>query len=327
MMRQWVCRRYGGPETLTLEQAPKPTPAAGEVLIRIVATTVSSGDVRVRALRMPRGMRLIGRLVLGFLGPRRAVLGTELSGIVEAVGEGVTAFAPGAAVIAFSGARLGCHAAYRTVRADGPIAPKPDGLDFETAAALCFGGSTALHFLRKAALQPNETILVIGASGAVGCAMVQLAKAKGAIVTAVTSTANVELVRGLGADAVIDYTAVRDFLDGATYDVIADTVGARRFAGSVHALNENGRFLAIDGEIGDMLAGRRDSKRCIAGPAEERPSDVADLAVMAATGAFRPVIDSTYAFEDMIAAHRRADSGRKRGSVVVRVSQPRVPED
>ena len=319
-MRQWVCRRYGGAEVLSLEHSPKPTPGAGEVLIRIVATTVSSGDVRVRALRMPRGMRLIGRFVLGFLGPRRAVLGTELSGIVEAVGEGVITFKPGSAVIAFPGAKLGCHAEYRVVRADGPIALKPDGVDFESAAAICFGGSTALHFLRKAALQPGERLLVVGASGAVGSAMVQLAKAKGAVVTAVTSTTNVGLVRALGADAIIDYTDIDDVLAKATYDLIADTVGTIGFTGSVRALNESGRFLAINGEIADMVAGRKGTKRCIAGPAEERPGDVVELAGMAATGAFRPVVDSTYAFEDMAAAHRRTDSGRKRGSVVVRVS-------
>ena len=316
MMSAWVCTRYGGPEVLRLEQLPMPDPAAGEVLIRIHATTVSSGDARVRALRVPPGMRLAARLALGLRGPRRAVLGTECAGVVVAVGTGVTTFRPGDAVIAFPGGKVGCHAEYRTMPVVGGIARKPDGLTFDQAASLCFGASTALHFLDKAGVGPGTTLMVIGASGAVGSAMVQLARHNGASVTGVTSTGNVGLVRSLGAERVIDYTT-EDFAGSARYDVIADTVAATCFVDCLATLNEGGRYLAIAGGLGDMLARRRGTKRSLGGPAVERPEHVRRIADLASSGALRPVIDQTYPFAEMPAAHARVDTGRKRGSVVV----------
>jgi NADPH:quinone reductase-like Zn-dependent oxidoreductase len=315
-MSAWVCPRYGGPDVLRLEERPVPRPAAGEVLIRIRATTVSSGDARIRALRVPPGMGLAARLALGLTGPRRAVLGTECAGDVVAAGAGVTALRPGDAVFAFPGVKVGCHAEYRVMPVSGGIALKPANLTHSEAAGLSFGGSTALHFLNAAGVGRGTALLVIGASGAVGSAMVQMAKHRGARVTGVTSTANLALVRDLGADAVIDYTT-GDWNGGARYDVIADTVAARSFVACLDALNENGRYLSLAGGIGDMLARPRGSKRSIAGPAAERAEYVAEIAALAASGALRPVIDRTFAFADLPAAHAHVDTGRKRGTAVV----------
>ena len=204
-MQAWICTAYGPPEVLALREVEKPNPQAGEILVRIVATTVNSGDVRVRAARVPRGMRLLVRLALGWSRPRQPVLGTELSGIVEAAGETVTKFRPGDEVFAFPGVKMGCHAEYRILKENERVFLKPKTLSFAEAASLSFGGSTALHFMRKANLARGEKLLVIGASGAVGSAIVQIAKHIGAEVTCVTSGPNGDLVRSLGASRVIDY--------------------------------------------------------------------------------------------------------------------------
>lgn len=319
MMKAWTCRRYGGPEVLALEDRPKPEAKDDEVLIRIHATTVSSGDMRVRSLKLPRGLGLIGRILFGITGPRQPILGTELAGTIEAAGSNATDWKVGDAVIAFPGGSMGCHAGYRVLAANGPIAHKPASLSFEDAAGLCFGGSTAMHFLRKAGARAGETILVIGGSGAVGSAMVQLAAHLGAKVTGVTSTRNVELVQSLGAEAVIDYTKADFAAIGETFDIIADTVGASSFARCRSLLNENGRYLAVSGGLMDMLPWRAGTKRSIAGPAAERPEDVGELSRLAAAGVLKPVIDKVYSFSQMPDAHAHVDTGRKRGSVVVSI--------
>ena len=316
-MSVWTCRRYGGPEQLALERRPVPTPGPGEVVLRIHATTVSSADVRLRTLVLPRGFGLIGRAVIGFRGPRKSVLGTECSGTVATVGADVTAFAPGDAVFAFPGSALGCHAEYRVMPADGRIARKPDTLSHAQAASLCFGATTALHFLHKARLRAGDHLLVIGASGAVGSAMVQIGQAMGAVVTAVTSAANADLVQSLGAHRVIDYHRQDHETLPDRYDIIADTVAASSFARSLRVLNPNGRYLSVAGGLGDLLARPRGSRRSIGGPADEKPEHIAKIARMAEAGTLRPVIDSIHAFADLPAAHARAETGRKRGSVVV----------
>ena len=320
-MKAWVCRRYGGPDVLTLETRPLPTLNEKDVLIRVHATTVSSGDARVRALRLPRGFGPIGRLALGFTGPRQPILGTEASGVVAAVGERVKRFRPGDRVIVFRDIKMGCHAEYVSMAENGLIIGKPGNLSFEEAASLCFGGTTARHFFAKAKLAPGERLLVIGAVGTVGSACVQLAKAMDIHVTALTSAGNMEIARSLGADAVIDY-GQRDFAkSGEAWDVIADTVGASSFAHSMPALNEGGRYLAIAGGLADMLARRRGTKRSIAGPAGGTHEDLATLARLAHEGRFKPLIDRVFPFAEMPAAHARVDTGRKRGSVVVSLGE------
>ena len=324
-MQAYVCRRYGGPDVVELAEVPKPVPRSHEVLIRIHATTVSAGDWRVRTLKVPKGYGLFARLALGFTAPRQPILGTELAGTIESVGTSVTRFKPGDEVFAFPGAKMGCHAQYRAVAEDSGIALKPQNLSFDEAATLSFGGSTGIYFVDKAQIRAGDRVLVIGASGAVGTAVLQLAKHLGASVTGVTSTTNVQLVSSLGADRVIDYTR-EDFTKGSDrYDVIADTVGATSYARCQHVLNENGRLVVIAGGVPDLLSAlwvpMTGSKRVIAGIAEERPEYVRRLAELARTGALRPVIDRRYEFAEMADAHAYVETGRKRGSVVVRVRE------
>ena len=320
-MKAWICHGYGTPERLALEDRPIPVPGDDEILVRIRATTVSAGDVRVRTLKLPRGFGLIGRLALGIIGPRQPILGTELAGTVDAVGKNVTAFQPGDAVIGFPGAAMGCHAEYRVLPVSRPVVLKPANLSYDEAASLVFGGMTALYFLRKAQLKAGESFLVIGASGAVGSAFVQLASHMGAVVTAVTSGRNVSLVRSLGAKVVIDYT-LEDFSNSPEkYDVIADTVGASSFLKCCPSLNEQGRYVSVAGGLSDLLARPSGTKKSIGGPAPECAEDLQVLARLAENGTLKPVIDRTYSFQQIPEAHAYVETGRKRGSVVVSVSQ------
>jgi NADPH:quinone reductase-like Zn-dependent oxidoreductase len=267
----------------------------------------------------------MGRLFFGFSKPRQPILGTELAGEIEALGRNVRKFAIGDAVFAFPGASMGCHAEYRCMP-ESAIVPKPANLSFDEAASLSFGGCTALDFLRRAKLSSGEKVLVNGASGGVGTAVVQLARHFGAHVTGACSTANVELVRSLGAERVIDYTK-QDFTeDGETYDVIVDTAGTAPYARSRRSLSENGRLLMILGGFGDLLRAPWVSlfskHKVIAGPAGERVEDLRLLAQLAETGEFRAVIDRRYPLAAIVEAHRYVDTGRKRGSVVIDIATP-----
>ena len=322
-MQAFVYRRYGGPEVVKLADVPKPMPRNNEVLVKIHATTVTSGDWRVRTLCVPRGFGLVVRLALGITRPRQPIMGTELAGTIEAVGKDVTRFRVGDEVFGFPGGAMGCHAQYRAMAEDGGLAHKPANLSFEEAASLSFGGSTSLHFLRKAGIKAGDKVLVVGASGGLGTAMVQLAKHFGAEVTGVTSTANLVLVASLGADTVIDYTREDFLVGGETYDIVVDTVGETPFARCRDVLKDKGRLLAVLAGMPEMLAALwvplTGSRRVIAGPAAERPDDVRQLAELAESGALKPVIDRRYAFAQMAEAHAYVETGRKRGSVVVTV--------
>jgi NADPH:quinone reductase-like Zn-dependent oxidoreductase len=270
-------------------------------------------------------MRTLLRLAMGWSGPRQPVLGTELAGIVEALGAGVSEWRVGDAVVAMPGAAMGAHAELATMPAAGKLIAKPASLTFAEAAAMCFGGLTALHYLRAMArLQRGESVLVVGAAGAVGSAAVQLARALGAEVTGVCSGANVGLVAGLGAARVVDYTQ-SDFTAGSeTYDVIMDTVGATSYAACRRVLRPGGRLLRVVAGLPALLSapfqGRRAGHRVIAGVSTERAEDMRFLAELAERGEYRPVIDSHYPFERIAEAHARVDTHHKRGSVVVDVS-------
>jgi NADPH:quinone reductase-like Zn-dependent oxidoreductase len=269
-------------------------------------------------------MKFLGRLALGWSRPRQPVLGTEFSGVVEAVGQGVTRFSRGDAVYAFVGMKQQAHAEYAVIAEAGAIAHLPQGLDFHQAAALCFGGTTALHYLRRAGLKRGETMLVLGASGAVGSTLVQLGRHQGADVTATTSTGNIDLVSGFGAARVIDYTVTDIAALPDRFDIVADAVGAMDFATAQRLLKPNGRYLAIAGAMAEMLGSLRsgpDGKRMLAGPASERVDDVVELGRLAAAGIYRPHIDRVYAFAEMPIAHAHVDTGRKRGSVVIAVAE------
>ena len=330
-MNSFIYRKYGPPEVLELVEAPKPAPSDNEILIRVRAATVSSGDRRLRSLQMPLGFGLLGRLVFGIIRPRQPILGTELAGDVEAVGRAVTSFKVGDQVFAFSGGRMGCYVEYKCMPANGLVARKPRNLSYEQAAALSFGGSTMLDFYRRGALRSGERVLVNGASGAVGTAAVQLAKHFGAHVTGVCSAVNLELVRSIGADEVIDYTNDDIAASSERFDMIVDTAGTAPFRRSGRLLSRNGRLLLVLASLPDLLLAPWQSmtsgKRVIAGPASERAEYQHQLAELAVAGRFIPVIDRCYPFEQLVAAHRYVDQGHKRGSVVITVGSARRGDD
>ena len=323
-MKAMVYERYGSPDVLELRDLAKPAPKDNEILIRTHVTTETSGDCRVRSLNVPAGFGLIMRLVFGVARPKQPILGTELVGVVESVGKDVTKFKVGDAVFAFSDAAMGCYAEYRCMSQDGAVALKPPNLIYAEAAALSFGGTTALDFLRRGKLQSGERVLINGASGGVGSAAVQLAKHFGAHVTGVCSTANMEWVKSLGANHVIDYTQEDFTQNGETYDLIVDTVGTARFLRSKDSLKEGGRLLMVLAGLPDMLqipwVSMTSSKKIIAGPATVRAEDLRFLAELAEAGKFKPVIDRRYPFDQIAAAHRYVDTGRKKGNVVIDVA-------
>lgn len=323
-MKAAVYRTYGSPDVVEIETVEKPAPKDDDVLIRIRAATVTTGDWRARSLTTPAGFGPIARLVFGIFRPRRPILGSELAGEIEAVGKNVTKFKIGDEVVAYPGIGLGCHAEYRTMPQDGRIVQKPANLRFDEAAAMCFAGVTALYFLRdRTQIRSGEKVLVVGASGALGSAAVQLAKHFGAEVTGVCSGANVELVKSIGADRAIDYTREDFARSGETYDIIFDATGTASFQNCGHALRPGGRLLLVAASLWQLLDAvwpKPDGKKVLAGPAKETVEHLLVLKELAEAGKFKPVIDRAYPLDQIVAAHARVDSGRKRGSVVVIVS-------
>jgi NADPH:quinone reductase-like Zn-dependent oxidoreductase len=295
---------------------PTPTPRSHEVQVRVRSVAVTVADARVRGSRYPRGYTPFARVVFGVLRPRRPVLGMAFSGTITGIGSDVTGYAVGDEVAGMTGFRMGAHAEYVAVPAT-KVTPKPVGVTHDDAAAVLFGGSTALGFLRdKAALEPGATVLVNGASGAVGSAAVQLAKHLGATVTAVTSTANVELVRKLGADEVVDYTATPVTELGTTYDVVMDAVGNIGLSAGRRMLADRGVLLLVVADFWDMLRVRGNAK---AGTPPERAEDFAELLRLVADGHLTGVIDDavTGGLDAIVAAHARVDTGRKVGNLVI----------
>jgi NADPH:quinone reductase-like Zn-dependent oxidoreductase len=324
LVKAAVYSRYGAPDVVTIQEVDKPSIKDTEVLIRIRATTVSSGDWRVRSLDMPAGFGLLARPILGFFGPRQPILGTELAGDIEAIGKDVTKFKVGDAVFAHPGGGFGCHAEYRAMPESGPMALKPASLSYEEAAALSFGGVTALHFLKtKGNIQRGEKVLIVGASGTVGSAAVQIARHFGAQVTGVCSTANLEMVKSIGADKVIDYTKEDFATNGETYDIILIAAGHYSFSSCKNSLSEKGRLLLVLAGLPDLAqipwAAMTGSKKVIGGPAAESLQNMLAVKELAEAGAFKPVIDRHYPLERIAEAHAYVDTGRKKGSVVVTV--------
>jgi len=322
-MKAMACMGYGPPEVLQILEVQKPEPEADEIVIRVRATTVTSGDWRIRSLEMPPGFGLLARLIFGLTKPRQPILGSEVAGEVEAMGDKVATFQPGDRVVAFDGAKMGGHAEFKAIKAAGCVVALPEDIDFETAAALPFGGTTALHFLRKTAVRDGEKVLVIGASGSVGSAIVQIASHRGAKVTGVCGSSNVDLVRSLGAEHVVDYSKQSVLSLGPRFDVVFETVGSLNLSQTITLLRDGGRAAMISGGLANtifaMLWGKSRGFKVVAGPAEERVEDLREILDLTVTKAFRPVIDSTYAFEEIPRAHLRVQGGRKRGNVVVTI--------
>ena len=325
-MQAAVYQQYGVPEVLTLQEVAKPQPAADEVLIRIVATSVSTGDWHMRAAD-PWAVRLFN----GLWRPKRQVLGSELAGIVEAVGDQVTEFSIGDEVFGATGLQLGANAQYIALPEAGPIALKPAQLSFEQAAAIPFGAVTAWYFLNEVAqLKKGQRILIYGGSGALGVYGIQLAKYLGAEVTALCSGKNIELVKSLGADEVIDYQQ-QDYLqtDFAKWDVIFDTVGKAAFKEAQAVLTDQGQFLAAAGGLKDaMMSLLQKIKNCCGisgqslkmGLAIENKDIIEQLKVLVEQGKLRSVIGRRFDFSDIVAAHHYVESGRKVGTAILRIS-------
>lgn len=321
-MKAAVIEKYGSPDVVKVKEIVKPTPSDNELLIKVHASTVSSADWRIRSLSVPAGFGLLVRLAFGVFKPRKPVLGTELAGEIVDIGKNITQFQRGDEVFAHPGARLGAHAEYISLREDAPVVLKPARLSYAEAAALSFGGLTALDFLKnKAKIRRGEKVLINGASGAVGTAAVQLAKYYGAEVTGVCSGANLVLVKSIGADRVIDYTR-EDFLQsGETWDIIMDTVGNLPWSRVKNSLTATGRELFVVADLCDTLraplVSKASGRQAIAGSTRESAEDLTLLAELAEAGAFKPVIGRCYPLEQIAEAHAYVESGRKRGSVVI----------
>ncbi len=320
-MNAVVYTKYGSPDVLQLKEVKKPTPKNHEVLIKIKATTVTAADGLMR-----RGEPAWGRLILGLTGPRRRfqIPGIELAGVVEAVGKDVTRFKPGDELFGFTGFGAGAHAQFTCMPETGSLALKPANLGFEEAAAAVDGATTALFFLRdKANVQSGQKVLIIGASGSIGTYAVQLARHFGAEVTGVCSGKNVELVKSLGADKVIDYTK-EDFTQSReTYDIIFDTVTKSSFARCKNVLAQNGRYLPTTGLVNAFLVrwtALTGGKRVISGMSIEKNDALAFLKGLIESEKLRIVIDKRYPLAQISEAHRYVDKGHKRGNVVISVT-------
>ncbi len=324
-MRAVVYDRYGPPDVLRLEDVERPVPKEDEVLVRVHATTVNRLDTATREANRRSGLAisLMGRLVLGLRRPRHRILGTEFAGEVEAVGAAVSEFAVGDRVFGNSGLRFGAHAEYIAMPVSARMARMPAGMSFEEAAPITDGALNALTCLKQADLRTGRTILIYGASGAIGTAGVQLARAFGADVTAVCNTKNLELVRSLGADRVIDYTQEDFTKNGQTYDVILDAVGKLSFRRCRRSLQPNGIYLPTDGFANLMWAlvtSRSHGKKVLFQiPPRQTKEDVLFLKELIETGRYRPVIDRRYRLEDVIEAARYVETEQKTGNVVLTV--------
>ena len=322
-MRAVVFDRYGPPEVLRLAEVERPVPKENEVLVKVRATTVNRTDTGIR-----QGEPFVSRFISGFPQPRWKILGTELAGEVEAAGPAVTQFTAGDQVFGVNAWRFGAHAEFVCVRESAAMAGKPAGMSFEEAAAVCDGAILALGCLRPAELRKGKTILVYGASGSIGTAGIQLAKYFGADVTAVCNTKNIDTVRSLGADRIIDYTQEAFTTNGQTYDAIFDAVGKHSFRRSKGSLNRGGMYLATDHLSNLALAlwtSRIGDKRVVFPiPPRYTKKDVLFLKQLIEAGKYRAVIDRCYPLEQVIDATRYVETEQKTGNIVLTVNSGRT---
>jgi 2-desacetyl-2-hydroxyethyl bacteriochlorophyllide A dehydrogenase len=310
-MKAVVYEQYGSPEVLQLKDVEKPIPKNNEILLRIKATAVNSGDIRLR-----KADPFAVRFMSGLIKPKFNILGSVFSGEVESIGKDVTLFKIGDHVFGHTDMRFGAYAEYKCLPENGSLALKPVNITHTEAAVIPFGGTTALHFIKKANIKRGQKVLIVGASGAVGSAAVQLAKSFGAHVTGVCSTANLALIKSIGADEVIDYTKEDFTQNGETYDVIFDAVNTISIARSLKSLNKKGILILSAAGMAEMFQGlwisMTSSIKVLTGIISHKAEDIVFLKKLVETGKLKPVIDRTYPLEQIVDAHAYVERGHKK---------------
>lgn len=318
-MKAAVYTKYGPPEVLQLQEIEKPLPKDNEILVRLEATAVNSGDWRLR-----KADPFAFRLFFGLLKPKINILGAVFSGEIESVGRDVKLFKAGDQVFGHTDMRFGAYAAYLCLSESGTLALKPNSLKHTEAAVIPFGGTTALHFIKKASIKTGQRVLINGASGAVGSAAIQLAKHFGARVTGVCSTANIDLVKSLGADNVIDYSKTDFAKIGETYDIIFDTVNKIPFPHCIKSLNKNGILILSAAGMSEMIQGFwasiTSSKKVLTGIISHNAEDINFLKQLIETNKLKPVIDKTFPLEQIAEAHAYVEKGHKKGNVAISIN-------
>jgi len=326
-MKAVVQTKYGPPDVLQLQEVEKPTPKENEVLIRIYATTVTAGDCEMRSLKLPLGYQLMMRIGFGFRGPRNKKTGTEVAGEIEAVGKDVRLFKEGDQVFGSAGMSFGANAEYiclpeKPGEMEGGVAIKPANMTYEEAAAVPFGGRDALHFLRKGDIQSGQKILINGAGGSIGTFAIQLAKHFGAEVTAVDSTAKLDMLRSIGADYVVDYTQEDFTKRGEIYDVIFDVIGVIKFSRSEKSIKQNGTYLLANPAsqlVQGLWTRMTSSRKVIMETSSGTIADLIFLRKLIEAGKLKTVIDRSFPLEQIVEAHRYVEKGGKLGNVVITV--------
>ncbi len=322
-MKAIVYSKYGPPEVLQLKEVEKPVPKVNEVLIRIYATTVTKYDCWTRSCTAPPGFRLLTRMASGIRKPKKPIIGMELAGEIDAVGNAVKLFKKGDQVFGISLMNMGAYAEYICLPEDGVVTIKPTNMTYEESTAIPYGALTALHFLRKVNIQSGQKILVFGASGGIGLYVVQLAKYFGAEVTGICSTAKLELVKSLGADKVIDYTKEDFTKRDEIYDIIFDTIGKSPFSGSKKSLKKDGIYLFTTFGLPRLLRmfwlKLTSKKKVVFDVIDPKSEDLIYIKELIEAGKLKSVIDKRYPLEQIARAHRYVETGHKKGQVVITI--------
>ncbi len=320
-MKAVICPKYGPPEILKIAEVPKPKPGKKDVLIKIHAATVTLGDCELRSFTFPPFLRIMLRPVMGFFGPRKKILGQELAGEVEAVGEKVTKFKPGDRVFAATGFNFGAYAEYQKLPEKSPMAVIPDCFSFEEAATLPTGGLNALDFINRAEIKKDESVLIVGAGGSIGTYALQMAKHMGAKVFCVDRADKKEMLECQGADGFVDYQKEDFTKQEKSYDVIIDVIGKFNFEDCISVLNPGGRLILGNPLPKHIFKGRKvnrkTDKKVITALAGYKPDEIQQLLKLVEEGVLDPVIDKIMPLENMIEAHQYVEAGNKKGNLVI----------